>query len=55
MAVALVTQCPYCIDVHAAAARKSGATDEELAEAAFVAAAIKAGGALTHATHFVTD
>lgn len=53
VAVALATQCPYCIDVHAAAAHTAGATDEELAEAAFVAAAIRAGGALTHATHFV--
>lgn len=55
VAVALATQCPYCIDVHSAAARKAGASEEELAEAAFVAAAIKAGGALTHATHFVAE
>ena len=51
VAVALTTQCPYCIDLHGAAAREAGATDEELAEAALVAAAIRAGGALTHATH----
>lgn len=55
VAVALATQCPYCIDVHSQAARKAGASDAELAEAAFVAAAIKAGGALTHATHFVAS
>ncbi|MBA3879082.1 MAG: alkylhydroperoxidase [Sphingobium sp.] len=55
VAVALATQCPYCIDVHSAAARKEGASEAELAEAAFVAAAIKAGGALTHATHFIED
>jgi AhpD family alkylhydroperoxidase len=53
VAVALATQCPYCIEVHAKAARKAGATDQELAEAALVSAAIKAGGAITHATHFV--
>jgi len=53
VAVALTTQCPYCIEIHAAAARKAGATDEELAETAFVAAALRAGGALTHATHVV--
>ena len=51
VAVALATQCPYCIELHADAARKEGATDYELAEAALVAAAIRAGGAITHATH----
>lgn len=53
VAVALTTQCPYCIDIHADAARKTGASDEELAEASFVAAALRAGGSVTHATHFV--
>jgi AhpD family alkylhydroperoxidase len=53
VAVALATQRPYCIEIHAAAAREAGASDQELAETAFVAAAIKSGGALTHATHFV--
>jgi AhpD family alkylhydroperoxidase len=53
VAVALTTQCPYCIEIHSRAARKVGATEEELAETAFVAAAIRAGGAITHATHFV--
>jgi AhpD family alkylhydroperoxidase len=51
VAVALTTQCPYCINLHGAAAREAGATNEELAEAALVAAAIRAGGAITHATH----
>jgi len=51
VAVALTTQCPYCIQLHADAARKEGATDEQLAETALVAAAIRAGGAITHATH----
>ncbi len=55
VAVALTTQCPYCIDIHADAARRAGASDEELAEASFVAAALKAGGAVTHATHLVKD
>jgi len=49
--VALTTQCPYCIELHVQAARAAGATDAELAEAAIVAAAIRAGGAITHATH----
>jgi len=55
VAVALTTQCPYCIEVHNKAAREAGATDAELAEAAIVAAAIRAGGAVTHATHLFGD
>jgi AhpD family alkylhydroperoxidase len=51
VAVAVTTQCPYCIEIHAANARKAGATDAELTEAAIVAAALRAGGAITHATH----
>jgi AhpD family alkylhydroperoxidase len=51
VAVAVTTQCPYCIGIHTANARKAGATEAELAEAAIVAAALRAGGAITHATH----
>jgi len=51
VAVALTTQCPYCMELHSKAARDAGASDEQLAEAALVAAAIRAGGAITHATH----
>lgn len=51
VAVALTTQCPYCIELHTTAARKAGATDAQLAETAVVAAAIRAGGAITHAAH----
>ena len=51
VAVALTTQCPYCIDIHSGNARKAGATDAEITEAAMVAAALRAGGAVTHATH----
>ena len=51
LAVAVTTQCPYCIAIHTKAARQAGATDAQLAEAALVAAAIRAGGAVTHATH----
>ena len=51
VAVAVTTQCPYCIEIHTANARKAGATDAELAEATIVAAALRAGGAITHATH----
>ena len=55
VAVACTTQCPYCIDIHAGNARKAGASDAELVEAAMVAAALRAGGALTHATHALSD
>jgi AhpD family alkylhydroperoxidase len=51
VAVALTTQCPYCIELHNKAARDAGASDEQLTEAALVAAAIRAGGAVTHTTH----
>src|SRR3954471_24409843 len=49
--VALTTQCPYCIAIHSGNARQAGATEAELAEAAVVAASLRAGAAITHATH----
>jgi len=48
LGVALTTQCSYCIDVHTRNARAQGVSKEELAEAAFVAAAVRAGGTLAH-------
>src|ERR1044072_2368977 len=48
LAVAFTTQCPYCIEAHAKAAKKVGATREEISETAFLAAALRAGGAATH-------
>ncbi len=54
VAVALTTQCPYCIEIHTKKAKKAGATETELAETGMVAAALRAGGAITHATHTVT-
>lgn len=53
VAVALTTQCPYCIEIHGKEARALGAGDAELAEVALVAAAIRAGGAVTHAAHLM--
>ena len=55
VAVALTTQCPYCIEIHSANARKAGATEVELVEAAMVAAALRAGAAVTHATHVLAN
>ncbi len=48
LGVAFTTQCAYCIDTHTRQARAAGATRQEIAEAAFVAAAVRAGGALAH-------
>jgi AhpD family alkylhydroperoxidase len=53
VAVALTTQCAYCIEVHRQAALDSGVTEEELAEAIHVAAALRAGAAITHGTHLL--
>lgn len=55
VAVALTTQCPYCIELHVRAARQAGASDPMLAETAAVAAAMRAGAAITHATHLFKD
>ncbi|WEG07490.1 carboxymuconolactone decarboxylase family protein [Microbacterium horticulturae] len=48
VAVAHVTQCPYCIDGHTKLAARKGASDEEIMEAVWVAAEMRAGGAYAH-------
>ncbi len=48
IAVSLATQCPYCLDAHTRGAKRAGATKEEVAEAAMLAAALRAGAAATH-------
>jgi len=48
VAVAHVTQCPYCIRSHTRLARQQGATPEEIMEAIWVAAEMRAGGAYAH-------
>jgi AhpD family alkylhydroperoxidase len=50
VAVAHVTQCPYCIRGHTNAALRAGARPAELMEAIWVAAEMRAGGAFAHAT-----
>ena len=50
VAVGHVTQCPYCIKAHTRAARRLGATPEEIMEAIWVAAEMRAGAAWAHAT-----
>ena len=50
VAVAHVTQCPYCINGHTRLARRKGASPEQIMEAIWVAAEMRAGGAYAHAT-----
>ncbi|WP_300014413.1 carboxymuconolactone decarboxylase family protein [Pseudonocardia sp.] len=50
VAVAHVTQCPYCITGHTKLAHRKGARPEEIMEAIWVAAEMRAGGAYAHST-----
>ncbi|MBX5447876.1 MAG: carboxymuconolactone decarboxylase family protein [Acidothermus cellulolyticus] len=49
VAVAHTTQCPYCIRGHTTLARRKGASDQQIMEAIWVAAEMRAGGAYAHA------
>ncbi|HEU5389004.1 MAG TPA: carboxymuconolactone decarboxylase family protein [Streptosporangiaceae bacterium] len=58
VAVAHVTQCPYCIKGHTKLAHRAGASDQEIMEAIWVAAEMRAGGAFAHsaiALHALDD
>ncbi len=48
VAAAHITQCPYCIRGHTKAALRHGATPEEIMEAVWVAAEMRAGAAYAH-------
>lgn len=48
VAVAHTTQCPYCIKGHTKAAQSKGASPEQIMEAIWVAAEMRAGGAYAH-------
>lgn len=48
VAVAHVTQCPWCIEGHVKAARREGANAEQIMEAIWVAAEMRAGAAFAH-------
>jgi AhpD family alkylhydroperoxidase len=50
LAVAITLRCDGCIAVHSAAARKNGATREQVAEALGIAIGINAGAALVYST-----
>ena len=53
IAVAMTTQCPYCIEFHSKKAKQLGCTDAEITEATLVAAALRAGASVTHGTHAI--
>jgi AhpD family alkylhydroperoxidase len=55
VAVALTTRCPYCIELHVRAARQAGPNDAMLTESAIVAAAMRAGASIMHATHLFKE
>ena len=48
VAVAHVTQCPWCIEGHVKGARRDGASDAQIMEAIWVAAEMRAGAAVAH-------
>ncbi len=48
VAVAHVTQCPYCIRSHTKQALRKGASKEEIMEAIWVAAEMRSGAATAH-------
>jgi AhpD family alkylhydroperoxidase len=50
VATAHVTQCPYCIRSHTKAAMQHGATPDEIMEAIWVAAEMRAGAAYGHSS-----
>lgn len=55
VAVAHVTQCPYCIRSHSKQAMRKGASKEEIMEAVWVAAEMRAGAAYAHATIVIDE
>ncbi|HLR86840.1 MAG TPA: carboxymuconolactone decarboxylase family protein [Wenzhouxiangella sp.] len=50
VAVAHATQCPYCINIHTKEALRAGATEEQILEAIWVTAEMRAGAAYAHST-----
>ena len=55
VAVAHVTQCPYCIRSHTRCAMQKGASREEVMEAVWVASEMRAGGAYAHSSIFIDE
>lgn len=53
LACAVTNQCPYSLEVHRTNALNAGVTEGEIAEAIFVAAAMRATAVIAHGTHLV--
>lgn len=51
VALAHITGCPYCIDLHVSRAKDAGATLEELAETSAIAAAVQSFAAFAHSAN----
>lgn len=54
VAVAHVTQCPWCIEGHTRGAKRAGATNAQIMEAIWVAAEMRAGAAYGHSNKTLT-
>lgn len=48
VAVALTTQCVYCLDRHVGLAKREGATEQEIAETTMIASVLQAGAGFAH-------
>jgi AhpD family alkylhydroperoxidase len=55
VAVAHVTQCAYCIRGHTRAALREGASQEDLMEAIWIAAEMRAGASFAHSLIAVSE
>jgi AhpD family alkylhydroperoxidase len=55
LAVALTTQCDYCLELHRQGAEKAGASQEEISETILIAGSLRAGAAITHGTQILAD
>ncbi|MCW3977539.1 MAG: carboxymuconolactone decarboxylase family protein [Candidatus Bathyarchaeota archaeon] len=55
LVIAANIKCPYCQLFHKSAAKLRGATDEELAEATFLASFSSRWSAMIHAQHYDYD
>jgi alkylhydroperoxidase/carboxymuconolactone decarboxylase family protein len=53
LAVAHTIQCPYCIEAYTTDTMEKGCDEEQMMEAVHVAAAIRGGASLVHATQMM--
>lgn len=53
LAVAHTIQCPYCIEAYSEDTMAKGCSEEQMMEAVHVAAAIRGGSSLVHATQMM--